>query len=441
MSRRSLLQTQILLELTTEQPQSATSLARLLGRKRPSISRSLKTLEEDSLVAKDRRGWMLTDGGEGEAEQVRARLTETVSSVQEIIGRTFRIDEFGAIALPQVSLLDNSVLRQLTDGLFNPLAGNWSRYMQEVMAMTSFERSLGADWLKSVGTASVINKFFVDMLTPSLTAVLEVQESYTALFRQFTQPGTFFLDMQKVIASSSILTNEALQNIGAIGLAASNLGAQLDHLLYSGVTDHLRHVGESYREFSAYAISRFQSSPLSAALVQRDVTVPSLTVASYTGSLRNAAESKVGVDSPLISSYGEEGVGRELDELLGKIKPEFTSMRRGSWEALGSTNPERFRHAAVSHRELILQVFRQLIPDAPIEEDQPGSKLKNRVKILMGGSESSAELAAHVSRAVFALYGYMNKITHGDERHEQAVRGALLTGEGLLLFLLSHQSV
>jgi hypothetical protein len=45
-----------------------------------------------------------------------------------------------------------------------------------------------------------------------------------------------------------------------------------------------------------------------------------------------------------------------------------------------------------------------------------------------------------VSTAIVSLYNYMNKITHSDVRHEQAVRAALLTGDGLLLFLLSDYS-
>jgi DNA-binding transcriptional ArsR family regulator len=415
-------------------------LARSLEKRRPSVSRSLKTLEEGSLVKKDRKGWILTDEGREEAERVSVRLAETVSSAKEIVVRTLGIDQLRTIDLPQMSL-------GLTGDLTRILAGNWSRDLKELMTMASIERFPNADLLKSLGAISQsagvisqISKSAMDMLRPSLTAVLEVQGAYTNLFRQFSEPGAFSLDVQNLVAGSSILTNEALQNIGAVGLAASSLGVQLDQLFYPGVAGHLRDVGDSYRAFTASAISHLELSPPPVSLVQRDIAVPSLTFASYTRSLRSAAPSRTEEDSSLVSSYGEEGVGRELDVLLGRLKVEFVRMRRGGWEALRSGNPDRFRHAAVSHRELISHVLRETSPDAPIEEGKPGSRLKNQVKNLLAESGTSAELAVSLSTAVFSLYKYLSKVTHADVRDEQAVRAALLTGDGLLLFLLSHRS-
>ena len=438
MSRRSLLQGQILLHLLADQPQSAARLARSLERQRPSISRSLKTLEGDSLVARGKKGWILTENGREEADRVMVRLTEAVSSAQQIAVTVSGIDQFRALDLPRMPSLSDLVPPEFAGGLSKALAGNWTKDLQKVMAVPSLDRLFGADWAKNVAEISQVSKSVVDMLTPSVTAVLEVQGAYTDILRQFSQAATFSLDIQNIVASSNIFTNEALRNIGAVGLAVSNLGLHLDDLLYAGATDHLDAVGESYRAFTASALGRLELSALTPSLIQRDVAIPSLTFASYTGSLRGAIVDEVGLDSSLTQEGGEDGIEPELDILLRRLNPDYEGMRKGSWQALRSTNPDRFRHAAVSHRELILHVLRHLVPDAPLEEGKPGSTMKARVKTLMGGSEKSADLAVDVARAVCSLYDYMNKVTHTNVREEQAVKAALITGEGLLLFLLSH---
>ena len=61
------------------------------------------------------------------------------------------------------------------------------------------------------------------------------------------------------------------------------------------------------------------------------------------------------------------------------------------------------------------------------------------VREILDGSEAAADFALAISEAVYALYSWLNKPTHTIYRNEAVLRGALLTGDGLLLFILGHR--
>lgn len=115
-------------------------------------------------------------------------------------------------------------------------------------------------------------------------------------------------------------------------------------------------------------------------------------------------------------------------------------MRLGSWDALRRRGPDCHRQAAVSQRELIVQVLHHYIPDAELPEDPSattnGLRLKARLKILLG-SKSCAQYADALIDAVMVHHGQLCSFTHAHPAHEQVVQGLLLAGEGMLLFMLS----
>ena len=85
-SRRSLLQVRILLRLKQGPARTISELAVAVGARRPSVSRSLKTLRNDELVEDGRNGWTLTLAGEEEAK----RCNQELSRVADSLRRTFK---------------------------------------------------------------------------------------------------------------------------------------------------------------------------------------------------------------------------------------------------------------------------------------------------------------------------------------------------------------
>ena len=63
--------------------------------------------------------------------------------------------------------------------------------------------------------------------------------------------------------------------------------------------------------------------------------------------------------------------------------------------------------------------------------------MKARVRIVIGESKSDAEFADAIAKAVLSYYRQLNKYTHHNMKHEESLRAALHTGEGLIRFILS----
>jgi hypothetical protein len=137
--------------------------------------------------------------------------------------------------------------------------------------------------------------------------------------------------------------------------------------------------------------------------------------------------------SPTVTEVGIE----DLDPLLRRLNPGFVNKRQGSWLALNSSNPDRLAHAASSQRNLLVQVLCELVPDETItEEDRPGSKIKARVKKIMGGSKSDTAHTTAVADAVFAGYSVFCKFDHTIQVNERSLRGQMLASEALMYMIL-----
>ena len=91
-SRRSLLQVRILLRLKQGPARIVSELAVAVGAQRPSVSRSLKTLRNDQLVARKRDGWTLTPAGEEEANRCNHELSRVADSLRRTVEGVATID-------------------------------------------------------------------------------------------------------------------------------------------------------------------------------------------------------------------------------------------------------------------------------------------------------------------------------------------------------------
>jgi Predicted pPIWI-associating nuclease len=119
----------------------------------------------------------------------------------------------------------------------------------------------------------------------------------------------------------------------------------------------------------------------------------------------------------------EKGALDQLDQILMSISPHLLEVRRGAWSALASSQPDSFRQAAHSARELIDQVLKEGAPDATVMADSEFAghnrkadvTRKDRLKFLMrkfrgevsesdvGIADKTIELVLEIDRKLIAL--------------------------------------
>jgi len=428
-SRRSLLQLEILARLDRGVVKTVTELADSVNSQRPAVSRSLKTLRQQGLVQRGKEGWKLTDAGGAEAKEAATRVADILEAARKVAEST--IWDWPGLAHEQGFMRKMLSIQQ---ALSSRLAASFDvGQVFQSLAPPPLPREL----FMVSSTMEQVMKPISEAIQPFLDA----QAQHNTLVGEIMRSQAAFSGIGELITRNNASIARALENIQAVGLATQVRATSLDQVLYVGVTDHLRELGQAYKGLLHSQIARLADirPAVPPDLAWRDITVPSVTVGSYTRSLRWEVH-REGDHLPALEQLDfEEGAGSQLDDLLESLDPRFVDMRHGSWQALHSNNPDRARHAAVSFRELLRQLLVLLVPEAMASRDVPGSKMKSAVQRLLGGSQSSAEFAVAVADAIYSWYSYLNKPVHTDYKHLQAVRAALVAGEGLLLFLLVHR--
>lgn len=130
----------------------------------------------------------------------------------------------------------------------------------------------------------------------------------------------------------------------------------------------------------------------------------------------------------------DKGAIDELDEILMSISPHLLELRRGAWSALASSQPDSFRQAAHSARELIDQVLKEGAPDVTVMADpefvghnrKAEVTRKDRLKFLMrsfrgdvsesdlGIADKTIELVLEIDRKLIALAHARSSPQRGD---------------------------
>lgn len=86
--RRSMLQSKILLSLNSTPVETITELSTVVMASRPSVSRSIKNLQEQSLVKKTERGWFITELGINQLNQSREQLSKITEMTAQMINKS-----------------------------------------------------------------------------------------------------------------------------------------------------------------------------------------------------------------------------------------------------------------------------------------------------------------------------------------------------------------
>ena len=149
-----------------------------------------------------------------------------------------------------------------------------------------------------------------------------------------------------------------------------------------------------------------------------------------------------------------EGGGLDdLDEALISISAYLVEVRRGAWTALGSPQPDSFRQAAHSARELIDQVLKEGAPDGTVLADAdfnrhasgPEVTRRDRLKFLMrkfqgevsdsdvGIADRTIDLLLEINNKLAALAHARSSPKRGD------VEGCVRLAESALRRILTKQ--
>jgi hypothetical protein len=395
-------------------------------------------MQQQGLVRRDKEGWKLTDAGREEAREAATRVVEVLEAARKIsqssIWRWPGLaieEEFGRYMV--------SMREALVSSAAEACAALDMRELYQNVIQPHIFQSLAPppDFMEQFTVLSVPDQLTRDAMRP----LMDVASHYRSLLAD-TVSSKALAGVADMIARNNTLVAGALENMQGLSVLAQLRDMALDQLLYAGVADHVRNVTLTYKELLDSRTQQITSaSPqLAPRFVWQGMTVPTVTVSSYTRALRWKVHGEQEELPPLQQLDFEEGASGQLDDLLADLNPRFVDMWHGSWQALQGNNPDRGRHAAVSFRELLRQFLDLVVPGGMASGDAPGSKMKSAVRQLLGNSESSAEFAVAVADAVYSLHGYLSKVTHTNYSHTQAVRAALVTGEGLLLFLLVHRS-
>jgi len=472
--RRSQLQSRILLHLNESPINDISALASRLNCQRPSVSRSIHTLQAQGLVQHEDDGWRLTQTGRDQLLQAHVALQNTLEEPGNATRRASRVladlgvlqTQMDGVRLAFTSLDTSKLLglSRLAETFQSTLEGVMSQAigMQRVseLAMIAVKPMLGSLDMKSLlptislgsavsdslaqvsppggfnallGTTTALSEQYAEAIRP----LLDAQGHSAALLKQLSS-SLDFRAFAGVAQWNNRMLADALDNVLSVSRAsASFLSIGQPGLDLSWLPGQIASVSAGYerlmRELAEH--SRVPAASIDR-LVDR-VTLPTATITQYSWSARTLVLAEMDEDpAGLPEASSPEAGDTTLDALLAELDPALVSMRRGYWHASRTQGPDWFSQAACSQRELIVHVLEILAPTAQLPEDRrSGPQVKLRMKKVLC-SESDGEYADALAQAVFRHYEQLNAYVHHNKWHAHSMQSILHVGEGLLEFIL-----
>jgi len=431
--RRSLLQTELILELDNRPAKTITDLAERVNAMRPSVSRSLKILQEQKLLMKQNGKWQLTEEGMKEAvtskkmlldttEKVRVFAQHTDNSLMKNVRKMLSMSEF------QRSIINSPAMRLMNEIVQNQIAD---------MKMYTIASDMG----KAIGNFPISPDFL--KLNSAITPLLNTQELNTQLMRDALSMKRF-AGLEEIIKNSNVQLASAIANTLAIRQEEflKKIKSSID---FDKLFAHLININEAHEKIFGQYVEQIKFSAIPPANfdIIANIALPTATVAFYNVSVRNLfdAETEKVVESSARNFHNNELGDETLDIHLAELNPDLVEIRKGSWLALASNRPDHLRQAATSQRELLRQVLELLVPNSLLsDKNKQGPQIKMRAKIVLELEDRDAEFIDVCAKAVLSYYDELNKYTHHNEKHEESLRAIFHTGEGLLRFLLTKKN-
>ena len=415
MPRLSTLQMMLLEELQSAPAKSITELASRVGKLRPSVSRSLKLLQQQALVTYEDSEWRATRPGQAEADRAKQKLRGMEAQLQ----RTFR------------ALAPRIPMPVIPTETFRTLA-TFSSRMESILSTTSELTRTNAFALSQlhVSQSEAIRRAIEPLTQLQIqSAALIKATMVTRLLPDFASlMQTYNRHLANAIDDSLALRNLSLSRIPE--LPAERLRS------FTPLSVHFPEITEAVevlsRELSHIATLDRMSLPEHTLV---PMLVPPTATAAYSRSMRLWIEEDSDISPP--ESYQLQDPHALIHLGLAKFDPGFVEKHQGAWNAFRQGGPDSLRHAAVSMRELIRMFFKQLAPDQDLEEKN-STRLKARVRHILQDSSSGAQFVTHMALGLDGLFDRLNAYTHGDETDKSALQGIMIAADGMLLFVLHN---
>jgi len=440
---RSVLQMRIVTAISKEPGLSVTEISERVGSSRPAVSRSIHSLREDGAVRVHERKWFVTDAGRREADAYSDRLIAMAEQVAEQVSR------LTDIVPPQKLFSAHQAIQDaLAPGFLQLLKeqqGRWRDLFPHDLAqeqLRSLTRVVPYDYFKHASAAHAVIE--AAKITPQIEDVIgrwaDLQIDQASFIKAQFQLGELGGAAATVLRQHHRSIASIADNLFAIR-QLSTIDLAQPYLTETAAARHLPRIIDSLSELvrgsAIGSTSRAAWSP------PASTSLAIQAVDYYSYGVRSGAEAEIITeeDEPTtrLAPLEDPSAG-DLDRLLGAVNPRWVDMRHGAWDTLRRGGPDCHRQAAVSQRELIVQVLRHYIPDIELPPDPSattnGLRLKARLKVLLG-SKSRARYADAMINAVMMHHGQLSAFTHEHPPHERALHGFLLTGEGVLHVILS----
>ena len=414
-----MLQMMLLEELQSAPAKSVTELASRVGKLRPSVSRSLKLLQQHALVTYEDSEWRATRPGQAESDRAKQKLKDMEAQLQ----RTFRA------LTPRVSM---PVIAPETFRTIKTLSSRMESILSNLLTTSEVTRA-GALALSQlhVSHTEAIRRAIEPLAQSQIQSAALIKAAMgTQLLPDFASlMQTYNRHLANAIDDSLALRNLSLSRIPELPVARLGSFTPLS-VHFPAITEAVEALS---RELPSHIATLNRMSLPEHTLVP--VLVPPTATAAYSRSMRLWIEEDSGTSPP--ESYLLQNPHALIHLGLSALGPGFVEKHQGVWNAFRQGGPDSLRHAAVSMRELIRMFFKQLAPDQDLEE-KDSTRLKARVRHILQGSGSGAQFVTHMALGLDGLFDRLNAYTHGDETDKSALQGIMIAADGVLLFVLHN---
>lgn len=457
----SLLQIRLLNELSRQPARTVSELASRVGGSRPAVSRSLKPLVAQGMVARTRSSIAVTDAGSAELAQAMQGVSASIAQMSKALLRNDELLRTFSVpsALPH-DLFDIQPLRLMAN--------------KQMGVIADLSRSIGREafgQLSAAANAAALPAFRVheetfSKLTADFASLRLSELAWSASVDLQTALGQLNGADQAIKALGQL--NGADQAIKAVGQL--NGGSATDQMMES-ISQNFRPVRAQFLMAEAAEHLRLISSamklerPLELDRPFRYLAIDSIRAARSVG-LSTDPRSKVAraaaverisaaaVELVVPAGPREESLGEilnaeiavQVDSLLEPY-PHLVERWLGACHAAVRGGPDAGSQALVSCRELVHAVIDLAIhlkeaagapPLKPGEEGQPPPR-KSRIKYILNGRHE-IEFAESVASSLDAAANWSSQTLHTGSRVSPTVQ-ALVAATGCLVLILLRQDL
>jgi DNA-binding MarR family transcriptional regulator len=457
---RSELRHRILSSLNLEPASSVTSLAQRLGVLRPSVSRTVKSLQDAGLITRSGRAISLSEAGREELRILDTELSNKVKKSTDLASRILlqHATETKRLMEPIIksgileSLNYNSSLSKISADLANSpllqvgkaLANSPLYQLGETINISPFLQA-----------AKVIGDDATLQAMEAIKATAHIQIVNLGLFQSWHQEPRSPLN--HLVLENNVLLSKMMVDLEAI----TGLKTEVDKTLV-GLINQTAWTTKAYGTYFADVVSGFYRQIPTFDSLELSLAIPTTAAASLVGSTRYIVESETitpTAEAPanLYTArtyiYSEKFVvlTPKLEAYLKPLGQRFIDKWEGAWQTLYSGNKDRQSQATHSGRELLMQVLAYLAPDNVFTKedckrhgvDKPSRKM--RIKYILGNNhKSTVELIDSMADTLDRMYDVLVGEAHrrDDNSHlEDTIVGQLAALGASLIMLLSLHSI